>query len=127
MEMTAWGTFLESESLLESEIRPYFECFRSGEASLHLDRLISRAQVSSAALMVFPLGVLGRTGGSLQSEHSAHPPSPQLHAASGNSLHDDDSLSVGGVDVHVIHAGPSSADDFQVVGGIDDVGRDLRC
>lgn len=31
----------------------------SGETSFHLDRLISKAQVSSAALIVFPLGVLG--------------------------------------------------------------------
>lgn len=45
----------------------------------------------------------------------------------GNSLHDNDSLFGGGLHVNVIHAGPGSPDDFQVEGGVDDVGRDLRC
>lgn len=48
-------------------------------------------------------------------------------AAAGNLLHDNYSLFGGSVNVNVIHTGPSSPDDFQIVGSVDDVGRDLCC
>lgn len=43
----------------------------------------------------------------------------------GDSLHDDDALLGGGVDVHVVHAGAGPPNDFQVISGIDDISCDL--
>lgn len=98
--------------------------------SFHLDRLISKAQVSSAALIVFPLGVLGKKKNPPQKFTFYRPNAAQfakLCAATGNSLHDNDSLFGGSVHVHVVHTCPSPADDLQIVGSIDDVGRNLCC
>lgn len=41
------------------------------------------------------------------------------------ALHDDDALSGGRVHIHVVHASPSSPDDFEVAGGLDDIRCDF--
>lgn len=74
--------------------------------------------------MVFPLGVLQQ-----QATVYRRNVAPGYHpcAATTNLLHDNYPLFGSSVDVHVVHTGPSSPDDFQVVSGADDVGRDLCC
>lgn len=55
------------------------------------------------------------------------PSLPNFCAATGNLLHDNYSFFGGSVHVHVVHTCPSPADDLQIVGSIDDVGRNLCC
>lgn len=63
IDMTAWGTFLKEDMENMKEIKDNC-CWHTNMDSLknssHLERLITMEQVSSAALMVFPLGVLPR-------------------------------------------------------------------
>lgn len=42
-----------------------------------------------------------------------------------NLLHDNNAVFRGRLHVHVVHTGPSAADDLQTAGRVDDLGRDL--
>lgn len=88
----------------------------------HLERLMIRAQVSSAALIVLPPGVLWKNHkDALSTDDSVELQLEITVLSEVYLLHDNNAVFGGRIHIHIVHSSPCSPYDFEIVCCVDNL------